>query len=130
MGDMTLWLTCPKCEYRSTKNVRIERLWVEVGTQVARRWKAFFTQLESRHGLDESSPEHRWVLQKLFLESINDEIEAFQEEWNSHPISGRPGNRTPAVSVDGPDCYCRATPVMYSLSLTSCLVHRECDSKA
>jgi hypothetical protein len=30
----------------STHNTRIERLWVEVGTQFAQRWRGFFSQLE------------------------------------------------------------------------------------
>jgi ABC-type Fe3+ transport system permease subunit len=29
-------------KHRSTHNTRIERLWVEVGTQFARAWRAFF----------------------------------------------------------------------------------------
>ena len=30
----------------STHNTQIERLWVEVGTQFARSWRAFFFRLE------------------------------------------------------------------------------------
>lgn len=30
----------------STRNTRIERLWLEVGTQFARAWRAFFSRLE------------------------------------------------------------------------------------
>ncbi|KIO01839.1 hypothetical protein M404DRAFT_149003 [Pisolithus tinctorius Marx 270] len=32
--------------HSSTRNCRIERLWVEVGSQFARRWRAFFARLE------------------------------------------------------------------------------------
>ncbi|KAG1734515.1 hypothetical protein EDB19DRAFT_1639040, partial [Suillus lakei] len=42
----------------STCNTRIERLWVEVGTQFARRWRAFFTRLENHHGLGPHIPSH------------------------------------------------------------------------
>jgi hypothetical protein len=36
----------------STHNTRIERLWVEVGKEFARAWRAFFFRLERRHYLD------------------------------------------------------------------------------
>ncbi|KAF8509535.1 hypothetical protein JB92DRAFT_2729807 [Gautieria morchelliformis] len=74
--------------YRSTRNTRIERLWVEVGTQFARRWRAFFTRLEKRHCLDPLIPCHLWLLHRVFLTLINDDCQAFQDQWNHHPISG------------------------------------------
>ncbi|KAJ7025144.1 hypothetical protein C8F04DRAFT_968143, partial [Mycena alexandri] len=72
----------------STRNTRIERLWVEVGTQFARRWRGFFTRLERWHGLDHTSPYHLWLLHQLFLVDINSDCEDFQAEWNLHPLSG------------------------------------------
>ncbi|KAJ6470290.1 hypothetical protein C8R47DRAFT_988786, partial [Mycena vitilis] len=72
----------------STRNTRIERLWVEVGTQFARRWRAFFTRLGRLHGLDRKNPSHLWLLHHLFLEEINDDCLEFQEEWNLHPMGG------------------------------------------
>ncbi|KAG1768506.1 hypothetical protein EDD22DRAFT_772093 [Suillus occidentalis] len=72
----------------STRNSRIERLWVEVGTQFARRWRAFFTRLENYHGLRPDIPSHIWLLQTLFLGEINRDCSDFQAEWNCHPISG------------------------------------------
>ena len=38
---------------RSLRNQRIERLWRELGEQVAYQWRAFFLRLELHHGLDE-----------------------------------------------------------------------------
>ncbi|KAJ6518490.1 hypothetical protein DFH09DRAFT_1427334 [Mycena vulgaris] len=76
----------------STRNTRIERLWVEVGTQFARRWRAFFTRLGRLHHLDRKNPSHLWLLHRLFLAGINDDCHEFQEEWNLHPISGRTTN--------------------------------------
>ncbi|KAJ6552913.1 hypothetical protein B0H19DRAFT_949233, partial [Mycena capillaripes] len=73
----------------STRNTRIERLWVEVGTQFARRWRAFFTCLGRLHHLDRKNPSHLWLLHRLFLFAINDDCSEFQDEWNLHPISGR-----------------------------------------
>jgi hypothetical protein len=73
----------------STHNTRIERLWVEVGSQFARAWRAFFFRLEELHGLDRKNPFHLWLLHFLFLDSINDDCEEFAENWNAHPISGK-----------------------------------------
>ncbi|TFK84420.1 hypothetical protein K466DRAFT_577313 [Polyporus arcularius HHB13444] len=80
----------------STRNTRIERMWVEVGTQFALRWRAFFTRLERRHRLDPEEPGHLWLLHMLFLDDINADCRAFQHEWNHHPISGIAKNQTPA----------------------------------
>ncbi|KAG1886899.1 uncharacterized protein F5891DRAFT_1132329 [Suillus fuscotomentosus] len=85
---MTDWELCLHNYYRSTRNSRIERLWVEVGTQFVRRWRAFFSRLERLHGLDIEKMGHLWLLQGLFLDAINDDCKTFQEEWNLHPIAG------------------------------------------
>ncbi|KAK7025803.1 hypothetical protein R3P38DRAFT_3316416 [Favolaschia claudopus] len=55
----------------STHNTRIERLWVEVGSQFARRWRAFFYRLEALHKLDRTNAKHLWLLYRLFLGMIN-----------------------------------------------------------
>ncbi|KAJ7498413.1 hypothetical protein B0H11DRAFT_1714965, partial [Mycena galericulata] len=79
----------------STRNTRIERLWVEVGSQFARRWRAFFYRLEALHGLDRSNPHHLWLLHLLFLDLINEDCEDFRTEWNCHPISGEGHDQSP-----------------------------------
>ncbi|KAJ7764734.1 hypothetical protein B0H16DRAFT_1413551 [Mycena metata] len=73
----------------STHNTRIERLWVEVGVQFARRWRAFFTRLGDLHRLDRKNPHHIWLLHRLFLGDVNDDCRAFRAQWNAHPVSGR-----------------------------------------
>lgn len=84
---------------RSTRNTRIERLWVEVGTQFARRWRAFFTRLGRLHGLDRKNPAHLWLLHHLFLSELNEDCDEFQDEWNLHPLRGRmTSDQSPAVS--------------------------------
>lgn len=81
----------------STHNTRIERLWVEVGTQFARRWRGFFLRLERLHGLNRRNPQHLWLLHFLFLDDINKDCELFQVMWNHHPLSGEGRNRSPLV---------------------------------
>ncbi|KAJ7936942.1 hypothetical protein B0H13DRAFT_1589341, partial [Mycena leptocephala] len=76
----------------STTNTRIERLWVEVGVQFARRWRAFFTRLGNLHRLDRKNAHHIWLLHQLFLANVNDDCREFQTQWNAHPISGRGTN--------------------------------------
>ena len=84
---------------RSTRNTRIERLWVEVGTQFARCWQGFFTRLEKMHMLDPQNPHHVWLLHLLFLDDINNDCNDFKEEWNCHPISGPDtSNKSPKVN--------------------------------
>ncbi|KAI9057836.1 hypothetical protein FKP32DRAFT_1582987, partial [Trametes sanguinea] len=79
----------------STRNTRIERMWVEVGTQFAMRWRAFFTRLERTQHLRPDEEGHLWVLHSLFLEDINADCCAFQRDWNHHPLSGAGRNQSP-----------------------------------
>ncbi|KAJ3932345.1 MAG: hypothetical protein NXY57DRAFT_894410, partial [Lentinula lateritia] len=79
----------------STRNTRIERLWVEVGAQFARRWRAFFQRLEDIHGLDIHNQTHLWLLHELFLDEINKDCEQFCSDWNSHPVSGVGHDQSP-----------------------------------
>ena len=84
---------------RSTRNQRIERVWVDVGEGFVRRWRVFFTRLEHLHGLDALNPSHLWLLQELFLEEINGDAEHWTEHWNTHAVSGSQHNQTPSVSL-------------------------------
>lgn len=72
-------------------------MWVEVGTQFVRRWRAFFTRLERLHYLDISNSHHLWLLHFLFLDMINADCDEFREQWNAHPISGCGQDRSPNV---------------------------------
>lgn len=87
----------------STHNTRIERLWVEVGSQFARAWRAFFFRLEKLHSLDRKNPHHLWLLHYLFLDMINEDCKEFAETWNAHPISGEGHDRSPNVRY--PSCF-------------------------
>lgn len=81
----------------SVFNTRIERLWVELGRRFVRQWRAFFLRLERCHLLKRNDPHHRWLLHYLFLDQINIDCQAFCDEWNNHPISGRGEGKSPNV---------------------------------
>lgn len=86
----------------STFNTRAERLWVEVGSQFARSWRAFFQRLERDHLLERLDAAHLWLIHYLFLGEINEDCNRFKDNWNSHPISGEGHNQSPRVSVSLP----------------------------
>ncbi|THU78546.1 hypothetical protein K435DRAFT_699855, partial [Dendrothele bispora CBS 962.96] len=79
----------------STHNTRIERLWVEVGRQFVRQWRAFFFRLEDLHGLERDNPHHLWIIHYLFLKSINEDCTQFQQEWNRKPLTGLARKHSP-----------------------------------
>ncbi|TFY69093.1 hypothetical protein EVJ58_g594, partial [Rhodofomes roseus] len=80
----------------SMRNQKIERAWVDAGEGFVRRWRVFFTRLEHCHALDVANPAHLWLLQKLFLEDINDDADHWVENWNLHAVSGKHRNQTPS----------------------------------
>ncbi|KAG9095916.1 hypothetical protein FS749_009477 [Ceratobasidium sp. UAMH 11750] len=72
----------------STHNQRIERLWLDVGKQFGRPWKAFLLRLEELHCLDQSNAHHLWLLHLLFIDGLNSDVTSFISRWNAHGISG------------------------------------------
>ncbi|KAH9911007.1 uncharacterized protein B0H18DRAFT_830865, partial [Fomitopsis serialis] len=80
----------------SMRNQKIERTWVDVGEGFVRRWRVFFTRLETRHALDASNPAHLWLVQKLFLDDINEDADNWVKHWNAHAVSGKHRNQTPS----------------------------------
>ena len=104
--DVLEYLIANDMRHSSTRNCRIERLWVKVGSQFARRWRAFFTCLERMHMLNAQNPTHLWLLHLLFLDDIDQECQLFRDEWNWHPISS-PGtnNKSPKVGRCQPTAY-------------------------
>jgi len=75
----------------------MERTWVEIGTQVARRWKAFFARLEQLHSLNIDQAWHLWLLHFLFLDELNQDLKNLEEDWNHHPLSRFGHDKSPAV---------------------------------
>jgi len=95
---MSCMLTKGSVYYRSTRNTRIERQWVEVGTQFCRAWRAFFYRLEEEHQLERGNAQHLWLLHYLFLDMINDDCQVFVQHWNNHPLSKLGHKQSPEVS--------------------------------
>ncbi|KAJ8079861.1 hypothetical protein PM082_016686 [Marasmius tenuissimus] len=75
--------------YRSVHNIRIERLWRDVTLGFGAKWKFFFQELEVHDGLNVNNNTHIWLLQHLFLPSINEDALAWAEAWNRHPLTLR-----------------------------------------
>ncbi|KAJ7053107.1 hypothetical protein C8F01DRAFT_1207074 [Mycena amicta] len=81
---------------QSVHNIRIERLWVDVTAQVLDAWYQLFQLLELRYGFDINNVNHIWLLQFLFLATINSQLAFFAQTWNQHRIQIRRGpNRSP-----------------------------------
>ncbi|KAJ3730810.1 hypothetical protein C8R42DRAFT_568837 [Lentinula raphanica] len=74
---------------RSVHNVRIERLWVDVSNSISQPWNNHFQVLELYHNLDVENPNHIWLLQHLFLNTINSDLMFWAEGWNNHRITQR-----------------------------------------
>ncbi|KAJ7592501.1 hypothetical protein C8J56DRAFT_1002792 [Mycena floridula] len=95
-GPNALWHHDGQHDCRSVHNVRIERLWVDVTTQIGDTWHHLFDMLELRYGLNINNQNHIWLLQHLFLPTINIQLDFFAQSWNNHRIQIRNGpNRSP-----------------------------------
>ena len=73
-------------QYRSVHNTRIERLWVDVKTQVLSGWVDKLAALEESYGLDIENDNHIWLMQELFLPMVNADLSTFQNAWNNHSL--------------------------------------------
>ena len=72
---------------RSVHNIRIERLWRDFTSGIGMKWKELFQSLEHHDGLDADSDAHIWLLHRLFLSAINQDLLEWAETWNSHTLS-------------------------------------------
>lgn len=59
----------------SVFNTRIEHLWVEVGRQFGRQWRAFFMWLERCHLLDRHNSSHRSI--SFFWNQLTKTVRSF-----------------------------------------------------
>ena len=69
---------------RSVYNQRIERLWNDVFSNVIIFYHDLFTELYLPM---DHTPENTWVLQYLFLDRINEDLQTFIESWNNYSMS-------------------------------------------
>ncbi|CAD6928865.1 unnamed protein product, partial [Tilletia caries] len=79
----------------STRNQRIERMWVDVQRWNTAKYKAMFETLEDDGILDVASPIHLWVLHVVFLPQLNRALQHFADVWNRHPIRTANHNWSP-----------------------------------
>ena len=78
---------CSISSCRSVHNTCIERLWYDVTHGYGQKWKEFFLELETHHGLNPTNPAHIWLLHHLFLPTVNEDAQEWAETWNSHPLT-------------------------------------------
>lgn len=78
---------------KSVHNQRIERLWVDVYTQVVDYFYREFYNLEEQGLLNIEDDYHMFALHKVYSRSINERLKCFQTAWNSHTL--RTVNKTP-----------------------------------
>ncbi|PBK58472.1 hypothetical protein ARMSODRAFT_900444 [Armillaria solidipes] len=71
---------------RSVHNTRAERMWVETSRSCMDDWYAFFMELEASYSLDHDNSAHIWLLQHLFLSTIDADALQWVDWWNNHPI--------------------------------------------
>ncbi|KAE9389912.1 hypothetical protein BT96DRAFT_834264 [Gymnopus androsaceus JB14] len=76
---------------RSVHNTRIECLWADITIGVGATWHQLFTDLEVEHDMQVNNPNHVWLLQHLFLHTINSQLEFWANSWNLHLITIRSG---------------------------------------
>ncbi|KAF9032587.1 hypothetical protein BJ165DRAFT_1314926, partial [Panaeolus papilionaceus] len=103
-------------------NTPIERLWVELGRRFCRAWRVFFRRLGRLHNLNMDNPIHRWLLDYLFLDMINEDCRAFVEEWNAHPMRNKNSKSPNDLEIEGMIKY-----GVYDNTLGSFTFNDECE---
>ncbi|KAJ8092058.1 hypothetical protein PM082_024298 [Marasmius tenuissimus] len=78
---------------RSIHNIHIERLWRDVTTGFAHKWREFFKHLEATANLRPDNDAQMWLLHHLFEHAINEEALSWAEAWNNHAVSMRRGGK-------------------------------------
>ena len=71
----------------SVHNQRIERLWRDVNRIVVSRFLNIFLYLERNGFLCSTNEVHLYCLQLVYLNLINQALDEFTAEWNSHPVT-------------------------------------------
>ena len=71
----------------SVRNQRIERLWRETNRLIASRFVNIFLYLEQQHVFNPDNELHLLTLHLVYLPLVNNALNAFVEQWNSHPVT-------------------------------------------
>lgn len=71
----------------SVHNVRIERLWRDVGRAVITVYRDVFYSLESDQVLDPENNIDLFCLHEVFVPKINKSLVEFVQSWHNHPLS-------------------------------------------
>ncbi|KAE8185318.1 hypothetical protein CF328_g7583 [Tilletia controversa] len=79
----------------STRNQRIERMWVDVQRWTTAQYKALFQAMEESELLDVNCSIHLWCLHLVFLPQLNKALDHFQDVWNMHPVRTAGSNWSP-----------------------------------
>ena len=67
-------------------NTRSERLWFDLVNNLSHKWKIFFQDLETCHGMNAEASDHIWLLHFLFLDELNSELKQWVKGWNHHKM--------------------------------------------
>lgn len=88
------FMICARGSYRgsiltgsSTRNQRIERLWLDVSERAVWQYRVYFWYLEEQDFIDQDDEIDRFIIQYLFMDRINKDIDIFSNSWNNHKIS-------------------------------------------
>lgn len=79
----------------STRNQRIERLWVDLQRWCTSRYRRLFLYLETQALLHPDNPYHIWSLHFCYIPMINHSLQRFIFKWNRHGIRTAPGSKSP-----------------------------------
>ena len=70
----------------SVHNQRIERFWRDCRTCILSYYLSIFERLEVEVGMDIGNVAHKFILQHLFLDCINEDLDLFVKTWNNHSL--------------------------------------------
>lgn len=70
----------------STRNQRIERLWVDLQQWCTNKFRRLFLWMEREGLLDTDDPLQLWSLHFAYLPMINYYLDTFCQRWNHHSI--------------------------------------------
>jgi hypothetical protein len=79
---------------KSTRNQRIERLWLDVKKEVLRYYIRLFNGWVESYFLNFTSMRVKFVIHTLFMDRINADLARFRCSWNEHQVSTE-GNLSP-----------------------------------